>query len=550
MTSQKISSHWLKDLLSLTLLLGILFTCFLGSRPLLTPDEGRYVEIPREMVVSGDYLTPHLNGLKYFEKPPLFYWLETVPVRLFGIHEGGLRSVSVLLGIIGCLMVYAAGRILYTRRTGWLASLVLSTSLLYFVFAHLIIPDIVVSICLTGCLLAFILGTQTARRGKQVAYFWSMYAFAALAVLSKGLIGVIFPGMIIFAWLCLTRNWKQLKTYCIPTGLVLFLLIAAPWHILVQLKNPEFFQFYFIDQQFLRYFTDYADRGQPFWFFPATIFLGFFPWIFFFPWQLNLRLLRQNAVELFLVLWALLITLFFTFSHSLLISYALPVMPALALLTGRYLANIWSLPRPSGQLKLRFILIALGLLSIAIVGKLLIKPSDPVSWYLILGLLVLSAVATFVTGFKNVRIGILTLMVSFSFCLISINLSYKNLDNRSVKPLAQVLLPRLTADTPVVTYQGYFQDLPVYLQRRIIVAHYEGELAFGMAHQNTTGWVLSEQQFWNLWRTAPRAYAIMGLKMYHQLPEMEIDAWTAAGKPPLYPVSQTGKNILVTNRPL
>lgn len=554
------SKHWLFDLSLQAVLIALFFGIFLGNRPLLTPDEGRYVEIPREMVESGDYVTPHLNYLKYFEKPPLFYWLESLPVQFFGLNEWGLRTVPAFLGLIGCLAVYIAGRRLFGRPEGLLASFSLATSLLYFVMSHLIIPDILVTLCLTLCLLAFILGNQTPQGWKRNTLYWAMYAAAGLAVLSKGLIGIIFPGMIIFAWLCCTQKWRDLKNYCLPSGIALFLIITFPWHVLVQMKNPEFFHFYFIEQQFLRYFTPYAGREQPIWFFPLTVIAGFFPWILFFPWiprvsstKINLEKVKQfcqrHQNEVFLLLWIVLITLFFTFSHSLLVSYALPVMPALALLNGRYLAGLLNQPR-SLSLSIRFTLIALLIATIGIVGLIIVKPTHPLSWYAIIALTFISAFAILLSYYcLSVKAAIVAVYLGFGACLVGINLSYINLDIRSIKPLAMQLRPLLKVNTPVISYQEYYQDLPVYLERRIIIANYTGELAFGIAHQNTSHWVLDEPQLLTLWQKPARAYLIMRRKDFHELLDAHkllIQSETLH----FYTVGQTVKNILLTNHPL
>src|SRR5574337_68433 len=145
----------LRDLVLLTVLIGALFGIMLGNRPLSVPDEGRYVEIPREMATTGDYLTPRLNGIKYFEKPVLFYWLEAFSIRLFGLDESGLRLWPALFALFGCLAVYAAGKRLFGRRAGFLAAIVLSTSVLYYALSRVIILDMPVSVLLTVSMLSF-----------------------------------------------------------------------------------------------------------------------------------------------------------------------------------------------------------------------------------------------------------------------------------------------------------------------------------------------------------------------------------------------------------
>ncbi len=343
----KSTTHsWLKDLIFLTLSIGLLFVSFMGSRPLMVPDEGRYAEIPREMVASGDYVTPRLNDIKYFEKPPMTYWLESATIQLFGMSEWSLRAPLALLGLIGCLIVYVAGRKLFDRRSGILASFVLATNFLYFTLVHFIIPDLPMTIFLTVSLLCFILGEREPPGRKRIFYFWMLYIFAALATLTKGLIGIVFPGMIIFVWVLITNEWRSLKQYFLPSGMLIFLVIAAPWHMLMQLRNPEFFQFYFVEQHFLRYLTEYAHRSQHKWFLSACIILGFFPWIGFlvqsfkFHWP-KWAARQQHKVTIFLMTWAIMIFLFFQLSQSLLLSYALPIIPPLALLTGHYLSSQW-----------------------------------------------------------------------------------------------------------------------------------------------------------------------------------------------------------------
>ncbi|MGA3008043.1 MAG: glycosyltransferase family 39 protein, partial [Opitutaceae bacterium] len=151
---------WRRDLLLLTLFIGALFAFGLGNYPLQNPDEGRYAEIPREMVATGNFVTPRLNGVKYFEKPPLFYWCVAASVRLFGSEEWTLRVWPAAFALAGVLMTYAAGQALYGRTVGLAGAVVLATSLLYFGLAHVLIIDMAVSVLIAGTLWAFIVGVQ------------------------------------------------------------------------------------------------------------------------------------------------------------------------------------------------------------------------------------------------------------------------------------------------------------------------------------------------------------------------------------------------------
>lgn len=596
MTSKKTIT---RDLFFLALFLSLLFGLFLGTRPLMTPDEGRYVEIPREMVESGDYLTPHLNYLKYFEKPALFYWMIAAGIKLFGMNEWALRGIVGVMSLLGCLMVYIAGLRLYDRRTGILASLILATCALYFTMARFIITDMPVTIWITASLLLFILGTQTATASNKRFYFWGMYACAALAVMTKGLIGVVIPGMIIFIWLCIAREWKQFKTFCLPTGTLLFLLIAAPWHILVQLQNPEFFQFYFIDQHFLRYFTDYAGRQQAVWFFPSSTLGGFFPWVCFLlvfavacfrksnitGWiklathrsvihrsstqahhiathgsthQIldnleNNKLqpstshpsveIQQAKTTLFFMLWAILLFIFFSKSESQLLSYALPIMPPLAILTARYFSLHWG-GTSSRAIQIGFLLVAvLGILMSAgglIALHMKFIPSVTLAYVTLAVLFSGTIISAVLYRYRNLRWGISALILTAGATFILGDVMYPRVDTRSTKPLAAILLEsHLKPDSEVATYHDYYQDLPVYLKRRITVVEYMGELTFGARHQDTSAWMIDEKTFWRRWHDKPGMFMITGKEDYAVLKKQH--------SAPMYLLGETPQAVLLTN---
>jgi len=578
------SSHWLRDILTLILVFSILYGLFLGSRPLMAPDEGRYAEIPREMVLNGNYITPHLNGIKYFEKPPLFYWMERETIQLLGINEWTLRIVPLLIGVLGVLMIYFSTRTFFGRRTGLLASYLLGGSLLYFTMAHFISPDLTLTVLLSGSLLAFMLGVHALPGRRRTWYMLAMYALAALATLTKGLIGFVFPAAIIFTWLCVLNNWRDLKTYCLPSGLLLFLLIVLPWHILVQLKNPEFFQFYIIDQHVMRYLTDYAQRRQPLGFYPAFVAVGFFPGTLYLLFSLlpfkkspcssyqsilttapsaksqqairegakkkNWRMMWAHRLQhkeiIFLILWALIILLFFTFSQSLLISYVLPMIPPLAIITACQLDKLWEQKHPRAMTYCFITFLIIGL-AVSIAGKILVHPFDflgssRVIWYISLALLATSVVvANLVYWVKGFKAGFIAFFVGLSICMVSINLSYAHIDGRSMKPLANTLNPLLTPNTEVAIFRNYFQDLPVYIKRRVLIVNYKGELAFGMKQEDTSAWMLDdENQFWQRWEQPTRMFMVMSLQDYNDF---------KAAHPTLYPIAQTTQNILVTNQP-
>lgn len=546
---------WYQDILLLTLGIALIFGLFLGTRYLSIPDEGRYAEIPREMLVTQDFVTPHINFIKYFEKPPLFYWIVAGSIKTFGVNEWAVRIPNALLALLCCLLVYCAGRKLFNRRTGILSSIILATSLLYFVFARFVTLDMSVSVFLTASLLFFILGAQYPPGKKRRLMLYGTYVFSAFAVLTKGLIGIVFIGMIIFAWIALLNEWRLLKTLYLPSGILIFLIIALPWHILVQLKNPEFFYFYFIEQQFLRYSTMIAGRYQPNWFFIPVLIFGFLPWIVFLPVALyknapkTWQQIKEKKNIVFLMLWAIIIFLFFSFSHSKLIPYILPVFPPLALLTGYYLSNHWEKQNKYLWVSLGYyslpIYIAIGIiLAFWIIPHFNIPiPLSVIPYLWAMGILImLSTVLAALFCWKNrTAMAFATLAIGTSIVFILASMNIQAFDTKSTKPLITVLKPLLQPSDKIIAYHAYFQDMPFYLQQKIMTASVTDELVFGMQHENTQSWMFDDKTFWQYWNSPKRVFMFVTQDNFKNIPPEHKN---------LYVIASTTDTVLVTNHPL
>jgi 4-amino-4-deoxy-L-arabinose transferase-like glycosyltransferase len=565
---------WYFDLILLVVGIALVFGLFLGTRPLSVPDEGRYAEIPREMLVLHDFVTPHLNGVKYFEKPPLFYWLQAGAIKVFNpmiiqtesalnkskindyfapISEWTVRLPNAIVALLGCLLVYASGRILFERRAGLLSAIILASSLLYFALARMVTLDMTLSICLSGSLLAFLVAINLSPSLGRRFLFYSAYLFAGLAVLTKGLIGIVFPSMIIGFWMLLSNQWHLLKQCYLPSGILLFLLIVLPWHILVQSRNPEFFQFYFFDQQFLRYSTLIAQRYRPNWFFIPIFITGFLPWVCFFPQAIvshfpkNWQQFKEKNNYIFLLLWVGIIFIFFSFSHSKLIPYILPIFPALALLTGHYLSTHWQ----RRDIKWGYIALPLVWLSLGGVGILYVV-NDPAitlslkAWlFLITGysiFLLNSMVASCFAMQKKSKMAFATLAIGSVISFLIVSLGIPQFDTRSIKPLVGVLKPLLNPGDKVVAYHDYYQDLPFYLNQRVFTVNVDGELTFGMQHQDTRHWMLQDANFWPKWNNLQYIYMIASKETYQQIKQQK--------KYLIYLLAKTPQDVLLSNHPI
>ncbi|HVN67592.1 MAG TPA: glycosyltransferase family 39 protein, partial [Candidatus Sulfotelmatobacter sp.] len=332
-----------KDLAALFIVFGAALFQFLGRIPLLEPDEGRYAEIPREMLERADFVTPYLNHVKYFEKPPLLYWLNSLSLSVFGQNEFAARFFPALCGLAGILLTYFIGRKIYGRREGLLAAIILGTSVGYLAQARMNIIDMPLTFCMTATLGFFLLAAREGEK-RSVLYFYLFYLSAALTVLAKGLIGIVLPGAIVFLYLVVTRRWRILREMKPVAGGILFLVVAAPWFVLVSVRNPEFARFFFIHEHFERYLTKVHGHYQPTWYYIPVLLGCMFPWSLYLPsvfrgiWRERSE--GKFAPTIFLAIWASVIFGFFSLSDSKLIPYIIPVFPAAALLLGRTFAAV------------------------------------------------------------------------------------------------------------------------------------------------------------------------------------------------------------------
>jgi len=555
MTERAQNNYW-QDIILLTLFLGVLYFILLGARPLFVPDEGRYAEIAREMVVSGDFITPNLNYIKYFEKPILFYWMSAFMIKLGGLNLWSLRSVNAILGILGCMIVYLTARRLYNRRTGILSAIILGTSVLYFTMTHTISLDLGVSVFLTGTLSFFLLALQYPLSKQRRLLLYAASIFAALAVLTKGLIGIVFPFLIILTWLVLLRDFRILRELYLPSCLFIFLIIAAPWHIMVGFRNPEFFNFYFVTQHFLRYTTLKIGHYQPIWFFVPYLVLGFFPWIVFLPGAVkqalpsHLKIKNFNTQEkngLFFLLWALLIFIFFSFSKSKLIPYILPVVPPLAILVGHYLSETYQEKNIASLKKSYLALVPLSILiaSVFIVAPYYLEVPDPLFAKIYLTLasmaLLFGTLLSFFYLLKKHMFPMVLMTATMGLFLLFTLASLPALDKRTILPLANTLKTIMTSDDDVVAYNQYYQDLPFYLEQRVKILNWRNELRFGMNYQATEGWMIGDKTFWQHFDSNKRVFALMGKVDFEHFKEKF--PYEKA-----YLIATTTHNVLISNK--
>lgn len=334
-------------LLGLSILFYFIFIHNLWGYPLMDTDETRYVSMARDMYTSKEYLTLYLNGEYFFEKPPLFFWLECLSFNIFDrVNEFTARLPVAILGVLGCFSVYFIGTKIISRSYGIISSIILATSIEYCILSKMAILDIVISACIMFSL-CFGLATFFCRDSRKKYYWWLFYIFSGLAVMAKGIPGVVIPFGGIFLIALVEKNLKEIfkPIHFIP-GMLLFLLITLPWHIIMfKLHNPLFWNEYIIKHHLSRFLgSDEIDRAQPFYFYIVTLLWGFCPWILSTIFVLCKKtnkikeIIKTNTIEdrflLYNLIIILFILLFFTSSETKLITYILPIYPFLAFLAG------------------------------------------------------------------------------------------------------------------------------------------------------------------------------------------------------------------------
>jgi 4-amino-4-deoxy-L-arabinose transferase-like glycosyltransferase len=307
----------------------------LGSIPLLDPDEPVYAETAKEMLQFNDWLSPRIYGQFWYDKPPMYYWLVAMSFKVFGINEFAARFPSALLAIVCAVYIYFAVARLFNKRAGVLSALVLTTSLEFFYLGKAAVTDITLTLCFTVCLLSYL-----EKR------YYLFYIFAGLATVTKGPIGFLFPAGIIFFYMVATRSFSEMLRMKLPFGILIYLLVAAPWYwFMYQLHGSAFIDTFIGFHNITRFTSPEHPEGVLWYYFIPVLIIGFMPWTAVMVqavWASMTQSRNHFKPLLFLLIWTLFIFIFFSISRTKLVSYILPMYPPLAIIVGWYLDRIWN----------------------------------------------------------------------------------------------------------------------------------------------------------------------------------------------------------------
>lgn len=523
-------------LLALLLAFALAWFGTLEQRRLINPDEGRYAEIPREMVSTGDWLTPRLNGIKYFEKPALQYWATATAFTAFGEHHWTARLWPALTGFLGVLATGLAAAKLFGPQAGLIAAAVLAGSVLWNVIGHVNTLDMGVSFFLAAAVFALCLAqrddanpggnSSESRRWQDAAW-----ALLGLAVLSKGLIGLVLPAATVVAYALWQRDWGFIVRIRPLRGVLLLLAITAPWFIAVSLANPEFAHFFFIHEHFERFLTKAHGRYQPIWYFIPVLLVGILPWLGSLLPGLAAGFRRDGGLRFqpqrFLLVWAVLVFVFFSASSSKLASYILPIFPALAALIGLHLAGRVASRRIAWHALPAVVVGGACLLLVPYVTRFASGTVPVVLYEAYQPWLYAAAAALLIGGIAAFRLGrqgrSMAAVVALAFGGFAFGqgflLGHDSLGSvNSAHDVAATIRSQVPQDAPFFSVDTYDQTLQFYLKRTTTMVAYRDELGFGI-DQEPQKFIPDIAGFERAWSAAPVAWALMSPSIWQQMSE-------------------------------
>lgn len=489
-----------KALLSILLIVcvaGTLMFTFLGTHPLLDPDEPVYAETAREMLQFQDFISPRIYGDFWYDKPPMYYWLVAGAFKIFGFGEFAARFPSAFLAVSGTVLVYLGGRKLFNERAGLLAALVLATSLEYFYLGNAAVTDMTLTFFLTAALLAFL---------NQKYYL--LYGCTALAVVTKGPVALFFCGVIISLYLLATGSLNRIKTMKVVRGSVLFALIALPWYaVMYSFHGMAFIDTFLGFHNVTRFLQPEHASGAVWYYYIPVLILGFFPWSSLLVQTFFTSIKEKGEYRnscIFLMIWAAVVFLFFSLSQTKLVSYILPMYPPLALLTGYYFDKVWTEKRERA-LKYSagvFAIVAAILIAGLFYAGIKVTTELMVSVKILSVILTVVAASVLLQSFRHNFRAVFTTQVLGAMIFFTVLMT-------QVLP---VIAPGLSVKPFVNEFQHHYDgQAPVYVEKfyRPGFMYYSGIAGIELSQEKLAAITANEKD---------RAYLIMKKKKYEQLP--------------------------------
>jgi 4-amino-4-deoxy-L-arabinose transferase-like glycosyltransferase len=526
----------MKTTLHILLILVLSYIFFfhnLGSYSLKEPDEGRYAEIPREMVETGDYIVPHLDYVRYFEKPPLLYWATALSFRIFGLSEWSARLPNALAALLTVLLLYAGVARWFTPEAALLSAVMLISSFGFFTMARILTIDMLLSCTLFLSLIFF----YDFYRQKKPKFMYLFYTCLALATLAKGPVAPLLVGLSLLIFLLLERRVSFLRELLSVKGMLLYAVLVVPWFVAIALREKEFLRFFVIDQNFLRFLTQKHNRSGPVYYFLPVLFGGLFPWSIFIPKALAIYW-RTKELRLFLI-WFFVVFLFFSLSGSKLPPYILPAFPALAILLGCLFQDRAKQPTPGlAEIRVYQILFALfalaGMVVATGVGNSYLR-AEPDMLNLLkdlkgfsIAVVCFSLLPICLLCLRRMRnSGPLFLILGcFSLGVIVLLMTHTRVIDKlnTTKELAQLInRERTGAQLDLINYASFDETLPFYTRQKVYIASYKGELEMGSTYEDTKQMFLSNEEFTRLFKSDRKVLCVLKATRLQRLRDLGIE---------------------------
>ncbi|GLI52815.1 ArnT family glycosyltransferase [Thermodesulfovibrio yellowstonii] len=460
---------------NLIILIALFIALFrLGSVTLFDVDEAVFAEATKEMLQSGNWITPTYNDEPRYDKPILFYWLMSLSYKIFGINEFSARFPSALAGFILCLSIFIFLNILNRKREAIYVVLCFAFSLYYLVYTHAAVTDMVLTLFISASLFSFYLAIY-----KNQKYIYGFYIFSALAFLTKGLIGIVFPFSIAGIYMIFIEGLDGIKRIFNFKAFIAFLFIGLPWYVAeIVINGQDFIQQFFIKHHFMRYTGVVSGHKGEFYYFVPVLIIGLFPWISFLPQ--GLKDIRKDNLKIFSLIWFLFIFIFFSFSTTKLPNYILPAIPAASIIISHGMVEF-------KQKYSSVPLIIAGFLSASFIGIFLIGinkiklylPNFDITWmYAIIIVMALFAVVSFYSLLKRKNMILPIACLTFGFLMI-ISLKIIPYVNKTLQESlyrCSLYVKENLKDRAVFTYKINKPSIVFYSDRKIYKIDSEEEL--------------------------------------------------------------------------
>ena len=479
----------------------------LGTPALWEPDEGRYAEIPREMVLSGDYVTPRNDWVRYFEKPPLVYWTSAAAMKLLGSTQFAARSQAALASVGSVVVMQILAEAIAGESIGLLAAAALGLSPLFFIFGRFASPDPLLAFFLTAALGAFYFAARgDFRTGASRKLMLLASAMLALGTLAKGPVALVLGGGIALLWMVLDGRVRQVIALRWPECIAIFAVIVVPWFVLAASRNPGFLDFFFVHEHWQRYLEN-TEHGWGPWFFIPVVVVGMWPFFYFVPsgvqalWNTGSHESDRRRSDLrFLLIWFGLIFAFFSIPRSKLGEYILPGIPPIAILAAIGLQRISSAELTAAKRLLRWfaVISAIPLVAVLIAriwflprlalqgtSNALVMSIQGDSRSIATDATLLAVCLALPTAFlllarllkwRAVRMDRVCIAAAALVAVVGAKVRI-DMPGVSYRELARAIGPRIQSGCALVSYHHFVQSLPFYTGSREILAGFRGELA-------------------------------------------------------------------------